>query len=183
VGLRSVRWSSVVSGGLRWSPEVSGGFRRSPVVSGGLRHSPMVSVGLRSLRSSPVVTGGPRWTPVVFDGLRCSPVPSGVLRWSLVVSGGLRWFSMVSVGFAFCGSQKMMKYKITTGEHRNPNIVKNFFNFFFPFFPPLRSFQWSPVISVVSICEWGSLDYIETILERHTQKRISVESDDEKIVG
>ena len=62
-------------------------------------------------------------------------------------------------------------------------MLKKFFNFFFPFFPPLRSFQWSPVISVVSICEWGSLDYIETILERHTQKRISVESDDEKIVG
>ena len=77
----------------------------------------------------------------------------------------------------------MMKYKITTGEHRNPNIVKIFFNFFFPFFPHLRSFQWSPVISVVSICEWGSLDCIETILERHTQKWISVESDAEKIVG
>ena len=62
-------------------------------------------------------------------------------------------------------------------------MLKNFFYSFFPFSPTLRSFQWSPVISVVSICEWGSLDYIETILERHTQKRISVESDDEKIVG
>ena len=90
---------------------------------------------------------------------------------------------MVSVGFAFCGSQKMMKYKITTGEHRNPIIVKKFFKLFFPFFPPLHSFQWSPIISVVSICEWGSVDYIETILERQTQKRISVESDDKKIDG
>ena len=43
---------------------------------------------------------------------------------------------MVSEGFAICGSQKMMKYKITTGEHRNPNIVKNVFTFFLPFFPP-----------------------------------------------
>ena len=47
VGLRSLRWSPVVS---RWSP----------VVSGRLRWSSMVSVGLRSLR----------WSPVVFVGLR-----------------------------------------------------------------------------------------------------------------
>ena len=62
-------------------------------------------------------------------------------------------------------------------------MLKMFLTFFSPFFPPLRSFQWSPIISVVSICEWDSVDYIETILERHTQKRISVESDDEKMLG
>ena len=72
VGLRS----------LRWSPEVSGGLRWSPVVSGGLRWSSMVSVSLRSFRWSPVVSvvsvvssslrGLPQF-PVVFRGLSGCP--------------------------------------------------------------------------------------------------------------
>ena len=46
MGLRSLRWSpvvSVVSGGLQcssWTPSVSVDLRRSPVVSDGLRGSP-----------------------------------------------------------------------------------------------------------------------------------------------
>ena len=43
MGLRSLRWSPVVSGGLRWSSMVSVGLRS-------LRWSPVVSVGLRSLQ-------------------------------------------------------------------------------------------------------------------------------------
>ena len=77
MGLRSFRWSPVVSGGLRWSPMVS-------VVSGGLRWSPLVSGGLRC---SPVVSGGLRWSPwisVVSIGLRWSPLVSGGLWWSLM---------------------------------------------------------------------------------------------------
>ena len=47
VGLRSLRWSLVVSGGLRWSPVVSGSLRWSPEVSGGLWWSLVVFGGLR----------------------------------------------------------------------------------------------------------------------------------------
>ena len=68
VGLRSLRWSTVVSGRLRSSPVVFGGLRWSlwvSVVSGGLRWSPWVSVVSSSVRGLPQ-------SPVVFGGLRGS---------------------------------------------------------------------------------------------------------------
>ena len=56
VGLRCLRLSPVVSGGLLWSPVDSGGLRLSPVVSGGPQWSPWVSV-------VSVVSGGLRGSP------------------------------------------------------------------------------------------------------------------------